>query len=257
MGTYILEWLPNGVMKWFIRLNEGTADEREVMFASADASSGEVGVPGAEGYAAEGFSTEQFDHPFYLLLNVAVGGNSFDRVQNKPYDTRSPESAEGQCLLGWANDGCVGGFNNWYPFVELGENAELKVDYVRVYSLEGITKDVWHKAPVMMATDTASASPAVEDSTRRNLMASHEFTSIDEITGNSFLYSPFLNNFSVFMLMCFSYVTVVIGALIMIRKRLGHSSTAVLTAGNQADYALLLSECDATKKQSLLMNSSV
>lgn len=66
-----------------------------------------------------------FDHPFYIILNVAVGGtNGYfpDGLGNKPWSNRSPHAVN---EFYRAKD-------RWYPTWK-GEDASLRVDYIRVY----------------------------------------------------------------------------------------------------------------------------
>jgi len=83
---------------------------------------------------ANGTNMTPFDHPFHLIMNVAVGGNFFndyctyaDESRNKPWKWKSATAMRDF----WeAKD-------NWYPTWDVeSENNALQVDYVRVYALD-------------------------------------------------------------------------------------------------------------------------
>ncbi|XP_033115164.1 beta-1,3-glucan-binding protein-like isoform X2 [Anneissia japonica] len=76
-----------------------------------------------------------FDQPFYLIMNVAVGGTAYfsDSFTNSPYPkpwlNNSPTAAKDFWL----------GKNNWYPTwnpdTNNGEDAAMQVNYVKVWKL--------------------------------------------------------------------------------------------------------------------------
>lgn len=74
-----------------------------------------------------------FDQPFYIIINIAVGGISFfsDGYRNedlpKPWWNKSPTPARDF----WE------GRNNWLPTwnYNLNDDASLQIDYIRIWAL--------------------------------------------------------------------------------------------------------------------------
>lgn len=132
--TYTLEWTSTGIVVWF--------DGVELMRVE----------PGAGGFWEYGgmnnelppqsnpwqyaSSMAPFDEEFYIIMNVAVGGTNgyFDDSWTnagypKPWSNTSPTAPREFWLAK----------NNWYPTwnptANNGEDAAMKVDYVRVWKL--------------------------------------------------------------------------------------------------------------------------
>lgn len=74
-----------------------------------------------------------FDQPFYIIINLAVGGTAYfpdffvNQPQPKPWSDSSPRAA----AEFWE------GRNQWLPNwnLQINDEADLQVDYVRVWAL--------------------------------------------------------------------------------------------------------------------------
>lgn len=73
---------------------------------------------------AENFKMAPFDQNFHFILNVAVGGDYFPNLDGRPWPDFSP-----QAYLDFWN-----AKNSWNPSWS-GENAAMKIDYIRVYAI--------------------------------------------------------------------------------------------------------------------------
>jgi len=77
-------------------------------------------------WSQTGRASTPFDHPFYLILNVAVGGtNGFfpDEVGNKPWGNKSPTAPKEF----WENH------NSWYPTWGKGDKKGMTVKSVKMW----------------------------------------------------------------------------------------------------------------------------
>lgn len=77
-----------------------------------------------------------FDQEFFLIFNVAVGGTAYfpDHLSNSPYPKPWSDQSGTAPLDFWKQK------HNWYPtwnpYVRNGEDAAMKVNYVRVWKLK-------------------------------------------------------------------------------------------------------------------------
>ncbi|KAJ8312733.1 hypothetical protein KUTeg_010106 [Tegillarca granosa] len=77
-----------------------------------------------------------FDQEFFLIFNVAVGGTAYfpDHLNNSPYPKPWSDKSGTAPLDFWKQK------HNWYPtwnpYVRNGEDAAMKVNYVRVWKLK-------------------------------------------------------------------------------------------------------------------------
>nr|AFU52689.1 beta-1,3-glucan recognition protein 4d [Thitarodes pui] len=119
--NYTLVWKPDGISLFVDGVN----------YANVDPGDGftKIGLENnvtAASQWAQGSLMAPFDEMFYISLGISVGGlNDFsDSTPKKPWHKKSRNS-----LLVFWNDR-----SNWYPTWH-NEEAELQVEYVRVYAL--------------------------------------------------------------------------------------------------------------------------
>ena len=117
--VYALEWTPD-----------------RLRFFVDDILAGEMRIDGTELESRIGDGTgpaptsEYFDHPYFLILNLAVGGKPFLESGGKAITNRAPAAPSSPAV--WGNQ------------IEFAK-AEFKIDWVRVYGMKGITRDVFFR----------------------------------------------------------------------------------------------------------------
>ncbi|CAH1802561.1 unnamed protein product [Owenia fusiformis] len=129
--TYTMEWDENSIQFWIDGESIMTADPGPNGFFNFGGWDQRFG-PETNPWQYSQNKMAPFDKPFYLIMNVAVGGtNGFfsDDLINSPY----PKP--------WLNTSPTGprdfwlAKDDWYPTWQ-GEDAAMQVDYVRVWKMK-------------------------------------------------------------------------------------------------------------------------
>nr|XP_002740978.1 PREDICTED: beta-1,3-glucan-binding protein-like [Saccoglossus kowalevskii] len=129
-------------MEWNDKYLRFLLDGEEIMFVDpGDGGFWEYGgwhesLPDDDNPWAQGDKLAPFDKPFYITMNVAVGGTTGywdDNLINspcpKPWSNTSPYAPKEF----WEDNACW--YPTWRPDENNGEYAALQVDYVRFYEI--------------------------------------------------------------------------------------------------------------------------